>query len=65
MSPEVFIYNEDIKRCPFCGREAWIQKIEFNDGDIWFRPECSYCGCGWKFNYPTVELAVEAWNGKI
>jgi formate dehydrogenase maturation protein FdhE len=55
-------YDERLKSCPFCGEIACITLEEFNDGDIWFRPECSVCECGWQENYETKDEAIEAWN---
>ena len=48
--------------CPSCGAESTIIHVEFDDGDVWYRPECSQCNVGWKEQYPTVREAVEAWN---
>ena len=48
--------------CPFCGGEANLIAVDYNDGDIWYRPECSECKCGWQENYETEDEAIEAWN---
>ena len=50
------------KACPACFGEAIIVDEEFDDGDVWYRPECSCCKLGWQENYLTVKEAVEAWN---
>ena len=55
-------YNNEMKPCPICHAPAGIAYVSFKDGDVWFRPECTECECGWKFNYPTRKEAVEAWN---
>ena len=51
------------KPCPNCRGEGRIVRETFEDGDVWYRPECNCCLLGWQENYPTVKEAVEAWNG--
>lgn len=53
---------DKLKSCPGCFSEARIVREVFDDGDVWFRPECSCCKIGFQENYPTVKEAVEAWN---
>ena len=55
-------YNESLKECPFCHNEALLAHAEFNDGDIWYNPQCSECGVMWKENFETKDEAIEAWN---
>jgi formate dehydrogenase maturation protein FdhE len=55
-------YNEELISCPFCGGEASLTHVEFNDGDIWYNPNCEVCNGGWNENYETKEEAVKAWN---
>jgi hypothetical protein len=55
-------YNDNLKPCPFCGEEAWLNHVEFNDGDIWYNPSCSKCNGGWNENYSTKDEAINAWN---
>ena len=50
------------KACPVCGGDATVVEVEFDDGDVWFHPECSCCKMGWQENFPTIKEAVEAWN---
>lgn len=56
-------YVETMLPCPNCNGEALLIEVPFNDGDIWYHPECSCCNIGWQENYPTIEDAVNAWNG--
>lgn len=55
-------FDDNLKPCPFCGAEAHIMHVEFNDQDIWYTPQCFKCPCGWQYNYKTIEEAIEAWN---
>ena len=55
-------FDERLKSCPMCDAPAGLVYVPFNDMDVYFRPECTECGCGWKYNYPTKEEAIEAWN---
>ena len=57
-------YNIELKSCPVCGAPAGLVYVSFNDGDVWFRPECTICECGWKYNYPTKKEAIESWNNR-
>lgn len=52
----------ELKPCPFCNGFASIINVEFNDGDVWYRPECSECKCGWQENYESIGEAVNVWN---
>ena len=52
----------ELKPCPFCGGFASVINVEFNDGDVWYRPECSECKCGWQENYESIGEAVNVWN---
>lgn len=60
-------YSPDnrLKKCPFCGGEAWLEHIPFPDGDVWYTPQCSECSCGWNRNYETKEDAIEDWNKRL
>jgi ribosomal protein L37AE/L43A len=59
----MILENDDrLKECPFCKGKAWLAHVEFNDGDIWYNPQCSKCNAGWNENYETKEEAIEAWN---
>jgi len=55
-------YSDQLKSCPFCKGVAYLTHVEFNDGDIWYNPNCEECNCGWKESYETKEEAIEAWN---
>ena len=55
-------YNEELKSCPFCNGVAYLTHVEFNDGDVYYNPNCSECNCGWKENYETKDEAITAWN---
>lgn len=58
----------ELKKCPFCGGEAHIvynakrKNIYGKDGKY-----CViYCdNCFVEMTYPTVELAIKAWNRRI
>ena len=54
--------NNKLKKCPFCGGEAWLEHISFQDGDVWYTPQCSECDCRWGVNYETKESAIKNWN---
>ncbi len=58
----VYLTYSEMKPCPFCGGEAWLAHIAFNDKDVWYHPECSNCSCGWQENYETTEEAIARWN---
>ena len=55
--------REQLKPCPFCGAPA---KLEILGGpESLFRiVKCSKCRCDLHW-WPTVELAIEAWNKRI
>jgi Lar family restriction alleviation protein len=55
-------HDDRLKPCPFCGAEAWLQRIEYEDGDIYYNPQCSECRAGWMESYGTKEEAISAWN---
>jgi Lar family restriction alleviation protein len=50
--------------CPFCGGEAVVIAQDFDDGDVWYRPECTKCKCGWRENVETIDEAIEKWNAR-
>ena len=57
-------YSEDerLNVCPFCKSKAWLRHIEYDDGDVWYVPECSECNCGWQAILETKEEAINEWN---
>jgi hypothetical protein len=55
-------YHIDLKCCPFCGGVAWLENVEFPDGDVYFNPQCSKCEAGWMCNCETKQEAIEVWN---
>lgn len=66
---KAFIYDDEdsewitkLKACPGCHSEARLIREVFEDGDVWFRPECSQCKIGFQENFSTVKEAVEEWN---
>ena len=58
-------YNDQLKSCPFCRGVAYLTHVKFNDGDVWYNPNCSECNGGWNKNHETKEEAIEAWNKRI
>ena len=55
----------ELKRCPFCGREAELLKIE-SDGEFYVR--CCNGGCAvipTTWTYKTETEAVNAWNHRV
>lgn len=58
----IFENNDKLKSCPFCEGEAWLQRVEYPDGDVWYNPQCSECNAMWGENYETKEEAIEVWN---
>ena len=54
-----------LKPCPFCGGEAEIIAIDYDDDELWYRPECSKCNCGWLENFETPREAITAWNRRV
>jgi Lar family restriction alleviation protein len=57
--------EKELESCPFCGSEAILINVKFDDGDIYYRPECSKCKCGWQENYETEDEAIDAWNVRV
>ena len=60
-----FTSDDRLKECPFCHGKAWLEHIEFTDGDVWYNPQCSECSCGWTKNYEIIEEAIEDWNKRM
>jgi Lar family restriction alleviation protein len=58
-------YNDKLKPCPFCGADAWLTHVEFNDGDMWYNPNCSECNSMYGSNFEMKDEAIEAWNKRI
>ena len=58
-------YDYRMIACPFCHQPPELLHVEFADGDVWFRPQCSVCNCGWNENYRTKDEAVDAWNENL
>lgn len=55
----------ELKRCPFCGREAELLKIE-SDGEFYVRccnGDCDVIPTTW--TYKTETEAVNAWNNRV
>ena len=53
---------EDLKKCPFCGGEADIEKIiGFSHAVIAAYVYCKECGASTQ-TYGSEEVAYEAWN---
>jgi len=58
-------YNDKLKSCPFCGGISELVHVEFDDGDTWYRPQCSICNSHSGMNYETVNEAIKMWNKRI
>lgn len=56
------IIKKELNPCPFCSGEAVLIAVNFDDGDVYYRPQCSECQCGWQENYKTENEAINAWN---
>lgn len=63
---------EGLKPCPFCGGEARLEAIDFDDYDytnpsevIWW-VRCSVCGAETdEYSTPTEAAAIKAWNTRV
>ena len=55
-------YEKEMKKCPVCGGEGLLREVCFDDGDIWYNPQCDTCAYMFKYNYETKEQGVKAWN---
>ena len=56
--------SREIKACPFCGGEAWLNDYEAKHGDMTPEsrcPQCKSCGCNLGY-LPTAGRALAAWN---
>lgn len=54
----------ELKPCPFCGGEAWLNDYEAKHGGMPARsrcPQCKSCGCSLWY-HPTESKAIAAWN---
>ena len=56
--------NDELKTCPFCGKQAYLKDYYHGDNDESFYVFCSGCYTE-TFEYPTVHEAVEAWNKRV
>lgn len=57
----------ELKKCPFCGGEAYLYKSENLLGDLFFGVDCESNECivhTMTAEYPTEEKAIEAWNNR-
>ena len=63
--------NEELKPCPFCGKEAFIFERACGDSlnDIFFEIGCKTYECimeeGSDFICDTKEESIEAWNKRV
>lgn len=39
-------FDMRLRKCPFCGADAWFSLIRYDDGDVYYNPQCSECLCG-------------------
>ena len=57
--------TENLKRCPFCGEKAVIQKIALGGGDFGFRVACSGNRCrAATYVMETRKEAKTEWNNR-
>ena len=56
--------NDELKTCPFCGKQAYLKDYYHGDDGESFYVFCSGCYTE-TFEYPTVHEAVEAWNKRV
>jgi len=52
---------EEIKKCPFCGGEADIRRVNCGYIDVWVA-DCDSCDCVIGEHFPSRKLAIDAWN---
>ena len=58
---------EELKRCPFCGGEAWLREFTGLNKSINYYVECGYIECAVSPEtaiFETPEEAVAAWNNR-
>ena len=48
--------------CPNCKSPTVLKYIEFEDGEVWYNPQCEKCELMFKHNFKTKEESVIAWN---
>lgn len=56
---------EDLKTCPFCGRDAILNKTNSDHPEYYVQCGNSYCKVRpTTWSYPTADKAVSAWNDR-
>ncbi len=58
----------ELKKCPFCGGEAYLYKSENLLGDLFFGVDCGSNECivhTMTAEYPTEEKAIKAWDNRV
>lgn len=55
-------YHIDLQACPNCKSPTVLKYIEFEDGEVWYNPQCEKCELMFKHNFKTKEESVIAWN---
>ena len=53
--------EQEIKSCPFCGREAKVKLMD--NGCDYYWVECQECGCSMRGDHDS-NKAVEDWNDR-
>lgn len=61
--------NEELRPCPFCGREVHVCEIKLNNPDLFMAEVgCEFCGVHFRKCRGTLEeaksRAIEAWNAR-
>lgn len=56
---------KELKQCPFCGGEAYVQKHDFDMLNSTYGVICLECCCETYQFYNTQEMAIEAWNKRV
>lgn len=51
---------EDLKKCPFCGGEAKVEKRNYG-----YQVRCQKCGARGKYSKDSRDESIEKWNRRI
>lgn len=52
---------QKLKPCPFCGSSE-VKIVSCGVADLYYRPVCESCGCGFIRYWTDEQSAIEAWN---
>ena len=59
------MYEQKLKKCPFCGGEAEIYGFDINDGYHNYIPRCTKCFATIPVWRETEEEAIIQWNKRM